>query len=37
MHRNRYKIHCLKKEFASPSAPSPLVGEGRGEGDVHEH
>jgi hypothetical protein len=27
MHRNRYKFHWLKKEFASLRAPSPLAGE----------
>ena len=32
MHLNKYKFHCQKKEFASLRAPSPLAGEGRGEG-----
>ncbi len=33
MHRNRYKFYCLNKEFTSLRAPSPLAGEGRGEGE----
>ena len=27
MHRNKYQLHCVRKEFASLSAPSPLAGE----------
>ncbi len=33
MHLNRYKTYYVKNEALSLRAPSPLAGEGRGEGE----